>query len=169
MNISDKDKLYIALKCIDRIKYHLKDKGLHIDSGLDNFSDDLWQFLRDKKTRLPLMKIDKEISRRIIDEQDADFHQSLINRYYYLLSDLILFLKENDPLSVEALMEEALEFTRYDAANDYLTSLGGEAVVLDDSDEEKIESDIRVTMEKELQAKDIAFSRTISDWSNVIR
>ena len=66
-------------------------------------------------------------------------------------------------------MEEALEFTRYDAANDYLTSLGGEAVVLDDSDEEKIESDIRVTMEKELQAKDIAFSRTISDWSNVIR
>lgn len=169
MNTSDKDKLYIALKCTDRIRSYLRDKGLRIDSDLDDFLDDLWQFLRDKKTRLPLVKIDKEISRRIIDEQDADFRQSLINRYYYVLSDLILFLKENDSRSVDALMEEALEFTRYDAANDYLTSLGGEAVVLDDSDEEKIESDVRVVREKELQVKDIAFSHTISDWRNVIR
>lgn len=164
-----KDKLYIALKCADRIRSYLQDKGLRIDSDFDDFLDDSWQFLRDKKTRLPLVKIDKEISRRIIDEQDADFRQSLVNRYYYVLSDLILFLKENDPRSVDALMEEALEFTRYDAANDYLTFLGGEAVVLDDSDEEKIESDVRVVREKELQEKDIAFSRIISDWPNVIR
>lgn len=48
-----------------------------------------------------------------------------------------------------------------------LVGLGGQAVILDSSYEEKIESDPRVVFEKENQATDKQHVQTIADWTTV--
>lgn len=46
--------------------------------------------------------------------------------------------------------------------------LGRQAVILDASDEEKIESDERVTYEKLQQKVDVEFASTVADWSQIV-
>lgn len=169
MDIAGKDKLYISLKCLDRIRLHLHEQKISVTESLDIFMNDLWKILNGNKRRIALMKADKEIAKLVIDEQDAGFEQSLLNRYYYALSDLILFLKDKSPASVDYVLEEGIEFYRYVAANDYLISLGGDAVILSTADEQKIEADERITAEKEKQIEDKNASGLIRDWSNVLR
>lgn len=60
-----------------------------------------WEYLQGTRARLGLTKIGRRIGQLVVDEQDAGFEQSLINRLYYALSDLILYLKNGDGRSVE--------------------------------------------------------------------
>jgi hypothetical protein len=163
----NKQGLYVALRCVDRVRNHLKSVGLDFPQEIDTFINGVWEVLRGSRAKVALTKIDRLIERLIIDEQDADFEGSRINRLYYILSDLILYLKERNGLSVDAILEEALELFRYEAENEYLISLGGNAMAVSALDEEKIESDPRVTFEKHQQSADRKLAQTISDWTSI--
>ncbi|GGY45281.1 hypothetical protein [Pseudoduganella albidiflava] len=162
-------ELYVALKCIGRLLLNLESRKLTVPAEISLFVEDLWLVLRGQKNRVALTKIDRKIERLIVDEQDAGFEESLVNRGYYALSCLILYLQEGHSLSIQHILEEALESFRYEAANDYLNALGGLAMVLSDSEEDEIEADTRVSSEKEKQSEDKYLAGKIVDWANVIR
>jgi hypothetical protein len=165
----NREKLYPALKSLDRINKHLELKGITLPKDILVFTDSLWEILYETKKTAAVTKTDRKIGQLIVDEQDAGFDKILLNKYYYVLSNIILLLRENSPLSGDAALEEALEFFRFDSANDYLSSLGGDAIVLNEADEENIENDKRVKYEKERQLEDINFAKRIRDWANVTR
>jgi hypothetical protein len=165
----EKDKLYYSLRSLDRVHQHLEAKKIPLPKSILDFTDSLWSILKGEKKSAPITKNDRQIEKLIVDEQDATFEEILLNKYYYTLSNIILLLKEGNPLSAEATLEEALEFFRYDSANDYLSSLGGDATILTEAEEERIESDLRVQREKEQQLIDKNFSKIVTDWSSINR
>ena len=127
MSNEQRKHLYPALRALDRMQQHLAIKQISVPDEVIEFVDRIRTVLRGAKDRLPLTRVDKFVERLVIDEQDADFQQALRNRYYYALSNVILYLKDGDRRSIDGAMEDSLEFFRYDVSNDYLIAKGGQS------------------------------------------
>lgn len=169
MSNDQKKHLYPALRALDRMQQHLAAKGIDVPGEVSKFVDLMWAVLQGAKDRLPLTKVDQLVEKLVIDEQDADFPQALRNRYYYSLSNVILYLRDGDLRSIEGAMEDGLEFFRYDVSNDYLLAKGGQGLFLSEQDEQKIEGSSAVVAEKDHQRNDLLFADVTDDWSQVTR
>ena len=154
------EELYVALKCIGHLQRSLNDKKLRIATEVTSFLDNVWKLLGRTRTKLGLTKIDRRLENLINDEQEAGFEPSLVNRLFYAVSNLVLYLQNGNIAAIEGVLDEAIESKKYEAEKTYLESLGGKAIAFDALDEAKIAADPRVQFEK-ISKRKIKNARTI--------
>jgi len=169
METTNKAHLFVVLRALDRLAELLQNSYMPPAPDVVKFIDDLWSSLADNAIKVKLGPVNKALTRSIVDEQDASYEELLRNMYLYAIADLVEFVKEGQPASLDAVENCIVDLYDYIACQKYLSEIkGGAAVILTPDDEAKISADpdYREGLARISADKNIA--QTISDWDAVL-
>ncbi|MFT2748619.1 hypothetical protein ACMT9U_03460 [Clavibacter sp. Sh2036] len=166
MDDAQKIEFYAALRALDRMVGHLHSHGISVDANMSGALDSWWDELRRDTRTTTLDEVDEQIEHLVVDEQDASTQQICYNFFLYVLSDVIISLREE--LNFSQVFASVEECCFYQAGESMLES-NVRAIVPVEAEIAELQAHPDHVNEMLAQGKDRTYAAAVGDWTTVDR